>query len=195
MREGRRLAKREKRLFDYLAFTYTLEENVSTLVKGAMDRDLCVELIGLLEDEDKARAFGPNFDLDHYEYTRSWMLPLIYKSLADVTGEIEGYNSPGMHSCIAEGINVCRQLGNRNGIINFREFAFEVYQAADDLDMALHFARETIALQTLGRDRKVASADDAARALGLQGRLSEAVEQVLEGWDYCERFTILIWLN
>lgn len=188
MREGRRLAKREKRLFDYLSFTYTLEENVTALVKGAFDRDLCVELIGLLEDEDKARAFGPNFDLDHYEYTRSWMLPLIYKSLADVTGEIEGYNSPGMHSCIAEGINVCRQLGNRDGIINFREFAFEVYQAADDLDMALHFARETIALQTLGRDRKVASADDAARALGLQGRLSEAVEQVLEGWDYCETF-------
>ncbi len=46
--------------------------------------------------------------------------------------------------------------------------------------MALHFARETIAIQTLGRDRKVASADDAARALGLQGRLSEAVEQVLK---------------
>ncbi len=119
MREGRRLAKREKRLFDYLHFTYTLEEAVTALLEGAFDRDLCVEIIGLLEDEDKARAFGPNFDLDHYEYIRTWMLPLVYKSLADVTGEIEGYNSPGMHACIAEGINVCRQLGNRDGLITF----------------------------------------------------------------------------
>ncbi len=188
MREGRRLAKREKRLFDYLGFSYTLEESVTALVDGPLNRDLAVEIIGLLEDEDKARAFGPNFDIDHYEYLRSWMLPLVYKALADVTGELEGFNSPGMHSCIAEGLNVCRRMNYREGIINFREFAFEVYQAADDLDMALHFARETIAIQTSGGDRKVASADDAARALGLQGRLTEAVEQVLEGWEYCETF-------
>lgn len=188
MREARRLAKREKRLMDYLSFTYTLEESVTAMLEGAFDRDLCLEIIGLLEDEDKARAFGPNFDLDHYEYTRGWMLPQIYKSLADVTGEIEGYNSPGMHACIAEGINVSRQLNYREGIIYFREFAFEVYQAADDLDMALHFARETMTIQSHGNDRKVASADDASRALGLQGRFSEAVEQVLEGWGYCETF-------
>ena len=188
MREGRRLAKREKRLFDYLSFTYTLQGNLDSLHEVQLERDLAVELISLLEDEDKARAFGPNFDADFYEYQRSWMLPLVYKSLADATAELEGYNSPGMHACIAEGISVCRRMNYREGIIYFREFAFEVYQAADDLDMALHFARETITIQTSGSDRKVASADDAARALGLQGRLQEAVEQVLEGWAYCETF-------
>lgn len=188
MREGRRLAKREKRLSDYLSFTYTLQGNLDSLHECQLERDLAVELISLLEDEDKARAFGPNFDVDFYEYQRGWMLPLVYKSLADATSELEGYNSPGMHACIAEGISVCRRMNYREGIIYFREFAFEVYQAADDLDLALHFARETITIQTSGSDRKVASADDAARALGLQGRLREAVDQVLEGWAYCETF-------
>jgi hypothetical protein len=45
-----------------------------------------------------------------------------------------------MHGCISDGIQVCQRTGKLECVNCFREYAAEVYLAADDLPMALHQA-------------------------------------------------------
>src|SRR5262249_12503528 len=79
--------------------------------------------------------------------TCSWMTACAYENLAEATGRLDGYNSEGMHSCITDGMQVCRRTGKLACIQCFREYASEVYTAADDIPLALHHSR-TIANHT-----------------------------------------------
>jgi tetratricopeptide (TPR) repeat protein len=186
--EARRLAKVERQLGPYLRSLYLYGEAVDEFAPRDCI-EASIELIALLEDEDRARAFQSDFAEEEYEYNRTWMLPRVYKHLANATAHVSGYNSPGMHQCITDGIEVCRRMGDRDGIILFREFAVEVYRSADDLDMALHFARESLNMQGADQvSRRVASADDVATLLALQGNLDAAVDAVQFGWPLCAEF-------
>lgn len=188
-REGRRLARQEHRLIPYLSYSFHLINSADDVLAMKQGCDVAVEMIALLENEDRARQFQPDLPQDEYEHTKWWMTGFTYKKLATLTGHTQGYNSDGMHQCISDGMNVCRRTGNRRDTLHFREFAVEVYRAADDLDMALHFARGSLQLQdTNDSNRKVASADDAASILSLQGKLDAALEMVQLGWDYCLEF-------
>lgn len=186
--EARRLAKVERRLGPYMRSLYLFGEAVDEFAPRECI-EASIELIALLEDEDRARAFQSDFAEEEYEYNRTWMLPRVYKHLANATAHVSGYNSPGMHQCITDGIEVCRRMGDRDGIILFREFAVEVYRSADDLDMALHFARESLNMQGADQvSRRVASADDVASLLAMQGNLEAAVDAVQFGWPLCAEF-------
>lgn len=186
--EARRLAKVERQLGPYMRSLYLYGEAVDEFAPRDCI-EASIELIALLEDEDRARAFQSDFAEEEYEYNRTWMLPRVYKHLANATAHVSGYNSPGMHQCITDGIEVCRRMGDRDGIILFREFAVEVYRSADDLDMALHFARESLNMQGADQvSRRVASADDVATLLALQGNLEAAVDAVQFGWPLCAEF-------
>ncbi len=188
-REGRRLARQEHRLIPYLSFSFHLINSADDVLAMKQGCDVAVEMIALLENEERARQFQPDLPQDEYEHTKWWMTGFTYKKLATLTGHTQGYNSDGMHQCISDGMNVCRRTGNRRDTLHFREFAVEVYRAADDLDMALHFARGSLQLQDASdSNRKVASADDAASILSLQGKLDAALEMVQVGWDYCLEF-------
>lgn len=188
-REGRRLARQEHRLIPYLSYSFHLINSADDVLAMKQGCDVAVEMIALLENEDRARQFQPDLPQDEYEHTKWWMTGFTYKKLATLTGHTQGYNSDGMHQCISDGMNVCRRTGNRRDTLHFREFAVEVYRAADDLEMALHFARGSLQLQdTNDSNRKVASADDAASILSLQGKLDAALEMVQFGWDYCLEF-------
>lgn len=188
-REGMRLAKRGRKLIDYLSFSFNLFNHFETLCDDfAEGTDVIVECIALLEDPSKAKEFESGFDERLYEYTRWWLLPSAYHSLATLAGCQQGDNSPGLHQCINEGLAVCRRLGSsKDKQLMFREFAVEVQEAADDLDMALHTARESYAFHS-ETGRKVASADDIATLLAMQGRLSESCEMILEGYAHCQQF-------
>jgi tetratricopeptide (TPR) repeat protein len=188
-REGYRLAKRHRNLIEYLSFSFNLFNNFEPLHDDfAESTDVIVESISLLEDPTKAREFDSSFDERMYEYTRWWMLPTSYHALATLAGCQHGDNSPGLHHCINEGINVCRRLGSsKDKILMFREFAVEVQVASDDLEMALHTARESLQFHS-DTGRKVASADDIASILALQGRFTESCEMIVEGFNYCQQF-------
>jgi tetratricopeptide (TPR) repeat protein len=187
--EARRIAKIERRLCPYLRALYDYSDCVGDEHAPRESIEASIELIALLEDADRARAFQSDFPEEEYESCRQWMLTRAYKNLASATAHRYGYNSPGMHQCITDGIEVCRRMGDRFGLILFREFAVEVYRSADDIDMALHFARESLNMQ--GNDevgRRVASADDVASLLAMQGNLAAAVDAVQFGWPLCAEF-------
>ncbi len=188
-KEGRRIARQEHRLIPYLSFSFHLINHAADVQVMKDGCDVAVEMIALLEDEDRARQFQADLPMEEYEYSKWWHTGFAYKTLATLTGHSQGYNSEGMHQCIADGMTVCRRIGNMRDTLHFREFAVEVYRAADDIDMALHFARGSLQLQTPDdSNRKVASADDIASLLRLQGNLTAAVEMVQLGWQYCLEF-------
>ncbi|MEZ5942183.1 MAG: tetratricopeptide repeat protein [Planctomycetaceae bacterium] len=118
-------------LFDQMRFGHGLLEPQTTA-------DAAVELIALLNDEERARLIQPDLNEGHYHWVCQWMSSCAYDNLAEATGDMNGYNSQGMHECIADGIQVCRQTGKLECVKCFREYASDVYLAADDLDMVLH---------------------------------------------------------
>lgn len=188
-REGMRLAKQEHRLISYLSFGFHLINSADDVLDMKQGCDVAVEMIALLEDEELARQFQSDLPIDEYEHTKWWLTGYTYKKLATLTGHAQGYNSEGMHQCIADGMSVCRRTGNLRDTLHFREFAVEVYRSSDDLEMALHFARGSLQLQDSDdSNRRVASADDIASLLTLQGHLAAAAEMIQQGWQYCLEF-------
>lgn len=186
--ELRRLAQDERRLGTYLVATRRLSE-AGLHFTPQNSLDLTVRLIAMLEDETLARTIQPDISIDEFEFWQHRLTPSAYHNLASQMGQVHGYNSKSMHQCIADGLNVSRKFGDNHSIMHFREFAVEVYRAADDLDMALHFARGSLNLEEdLNVGRRVASADDVASMLALQGRLEEAADAVMEGWQYVAEF-------
>ncbi|MFO0976337.1 MAG: hypothetical protein U0996_08045 [Planctomycetaceae bacterium] len=186
--ELRRLAQDEKRLGTYLVSMRRLSE-AGLHFTPQNSIDLTVRLIAMLEDENLARTIQPDISIDEFEFWQHRLTPSAYHNLASQMGQVHGYNSKSMHQCIADGLNVSRKFGDNHSIMHFREFAVEVYRAADDLDMALHFARGSLNLEEdLNVGRRVASADDVASMLALQGRLEEAADAVMEGWQYVAEF-------
>lgn len=139
--EAKRLAKSERKLIPYLRASFSVMVDSVSLLEPNVGRDIAVELIGLLESPDQARHIQADFPEAEYEFTIHWMSSCAYDNLADNTAELSGYNSDGMHQCINDGIQICRRTGKTQCVTCFREYASQVYAAADDIDMAMHFAR------------------------------------------------------
>jgi tetratricopeptide (TPR) repeat protein len=140
-RELKRLARTEQRLIPYLLANFYLMNDSRSQLVPEEGIEAAIETISLLESEDRARAFQPEFPLAEYVHTVGWMSTCAYDNLAENIGLRDGYNSPGMHDCINDGLTVCRRTGKLECITCFREYATDVYLAADDFDMALHHAR------------------------------------------------------
>ena len=82
------------------------------LVRDALEprrsQEFAIELLSLLENEDRARQLQPDFDQQDYEYNVAWRTACTYELLSESTGQAEGFNSDGMHNCLSDGIQVCR---------------------------------------------------------------------------------------
>ncbi|QEH37819.1 hypothetical protein OJF2_64100 [Aquisphaera giovannonii] len=181
--ELRRLARAEQRIVDYLYGSFELMNYASSRLDPATQSATALELIAALEDEDHARTIQPDLPEAEYSATRAWMTACAYDNLAYATGYQKGLNSEGLHACINEGIEVCRRTGKIECITCFREYATDVYRSADDLDMALHFARLGESHQVVGRhDRRWVGARDQSRLHLLQGRLQAALDDILRSW-------------
>jgi tetratricopeptide (TPR) repeat protein len=177
--EIRRLARAERRFTPYLQATFTIMNNAADRLDPQAGRDAAIEIIGLLESNDLARAIQPDLSDQEYDQAVHWYSACGYDNLAKATAEIGGYNSDGIHACISEGIEVCRRTGKTQCITCFREYATEVYRAADDPDLALHYARMGIAGVNRGpHDRRWAGARDLMEILLARGELGAAAESV-----------------
>lgn len=182
--EIRRLAKSERRLPEYIRGLFiAMNYGVSTL-EPEIGRDHALELIALLENEDRARQFQPDLDEDQYDWYRSRFSSCAYDNFARAVANIQGFNSDGMHACINDGLQVCRRTGKLECLKCFREYAAEVYEAADDLEMALHNARLGIAHQDPGpHDRRWVGVKEEARLLLMQGQIEEALAGLQRNWS------------
>ncbi|MFO1066165.1 MAG: hypothetical protein U0892_20080 [Pirellulales bacterium] len=47
-REGRKLAKQERRLFDYLNFSFSLQNSTDSSIDGDVSRDMAIEMMRFL---------------------------------------------------------------------------------------------------------------------------------------------------
>ena len=181
-RELRRFAKAEKQIIPYLHANFYLMNDAQSLLDVETGIEAAVDSIAYLESEEKARKLQPELPEDHYYYTVNWMSTCAYDNLATHTAEKEGYNSDGVHDCINDGIQVCRRTGKLECITCFREYATDVYRAADDVDMALHYARMISGNPQPDpeNDRRWVGAKDIADLLLLSGQLGAAREAAIE---------------
>lgn len=175
--EIRRLARAERRFVPYVQATFTIMNNAADRLDPQAGREASIEIIGLLESNELARAIEPDLSEQEYEWAVHWYSSCGYDNLAKATAEISGHNSEGIHACVSEGIEVCRRTGKTQCITCFREYATEVHRAADDPDMALHYARMGIAGVNRGpHDRRWAGARDLMEILLARGELAAAVD-------------------
>ncbi len=182
--EIRRRAKAEQRLMPYMHACFRVMVNSSSLFDAAAGRDASVELIRLLESPDQARRIEPELGEAEYENAIHWMSSCAYDNLADNTAELFGYNSEGMHQCINDGIQVCRRTGKMQCISCFREYAAHVYCAADDMEMAVHFARQAVDNPNPASEgRRWASSHTLTRMLLRSGDLKAAIESIQRSWQ------------
>lgn len=189
-RELRRFAKAEKQVIPYLHANFYLMNDAQSLLDVETGIEAAVDTIAFLESEEKARKLQPDLPEDHYYYTVNWMSSCAYDNLATHTAEKEGYNSDGVHDCINDGIQVCRRTGKLECVTCFREYATDVYRAADDLDMALHYARMIIGNPNpdSDNDRRWVGAKDATELLLLNGQLEPAREAAIEALKLAETY-------
>jgi tetratricopeptide (TPR) repeat protein len=177
--EMRRLARAEHRLLPYIQALFTqTNKGTRTLQDPELGREAAVELIAVLESEDRARLVQPDLDLAAYEEAVAERSSCAYDNLASAVAYLQGYNSAGLRDVVNEGIQICRRTGKLPCITCFREYAAEVRRAGDDLEMALHHARQVI---EHGKDpargdfdRRWSGADCEVELLTLSGQLDAA---------------------
>ncbi len=184
-RELKRLARSEQRLIPYLLANFYLMNDSRSQLAPEEGIEAAIETISLLESEDRARAFQPDFPQAEYLHTVGWMSTCAYDNLAENIGLRDGYNSPGMHDCINDGLTVCRRTGKLECITCFREYATDVYLAADDFDMALHHARYVAGHRAAerGSDRRWGGYERIAAMEMLRGNLEAALTANTEAFS------------
>ncbi|MCA9066124.1 MAG: hypothetical protein KDA96_23815, partial [Planctomycetaceae bacterium] len=177
--ELRRRGKSEQRAFFYTLGTFFQMDQAQYLLEFQLMRERAVELIALLEDEEQMRQIQADFPVEQYEYMVYSMSACAYENLAEATGQLEGYNSEGMHACITDGIQICRQTGKLACVSCFREYAFDVYLAADDPEIAAHQSRLVMEFEGTWSDRgnrRWRAYANAAWLAVLKGQFTEALE-------------------
>lgn len=136
--ELRRRGRVEHRAHAYVLGTFFQMDQAQYLFEFQTMRERAIELIAILENEEQVRQIQADFSREQYDYLIYSMSSCAYENLAEATGQLEGYNSDGMHACITDGIQICRRTGKIGCVSCFREYACDVYLAADDADIASH---------------------------------------------------------
>lgn len=176
--EMARLAREHGLVIPYLHARFKEMNRAHSVLEPELGCAVAVELVALLESEDRARQIEPALPEADYALTVGWLLSCAYDNLAEHTAQQQGYNSPGMQACISAGIEICRRTGKLECVNCFRTYAALVYRSADDLDMALHSARQVsgMAADAPGSYRRWSGAREEAWLLLLQGHLEAAAE-------------------
>jgi len=187
--EIRRLARSNQQLIWYLYATFNAMAVGIYLLDPERTRDLALELISLLEDEDAAMRIQSDYSRPAYDDAVYQLTTCGYDNLATAIGMLHGYNSDGTHACISDGFEICRRTGQLACITCFQEYATDVYLAADDLEMATHFARRRLAgdgNRNRERDRRWVGASDLYRIALYRGQPDDALHALERMWELCE---------
>ena len=139
--EAKRLAKTHRLLMPYILSCFSITNISQSLFETDIGIDNAMEIIALVESEEKARKFQNDFDQDHYDYTVHWVSACGYDNLAKHTASKYGYNSPFVHGAVDDGIHVCRRTGKLECVDCFREYATDICLASADYEMGEHHAR------------------------------------------------------
>jgi tetratricopeptide (TPR) repeat protein len=187
-RETQRLAKQERKVIPFLQAGISLMNSCLEVFDPESGLTAALASIALLESDDHARQFQPDLPEDHYQYVVSRLSTCAYDHLAMHTAEKEGFNSDGVHDCISDGLFVCRRTGKLECIACFREYATDVYQASDDVEMALHHARAVATTAPVNPDnnRQWAGQRSETKLLLLSGQLEAALEAGKRAWSLAE---------
>lgn len=186
-REATQLAKSHQRVVHYMRGLFDQMRFGHGLLDTSATRESAVELISLLENEEQARRIQPDLDEAHYQWVCSWMSSCAYDNLAEATGKRLGYNSHGLHECINDGIQVCRRTGKLDCVKCFREYAADVYLAADDFDMVRHQCHTLMEFRgddQEKKDRRWSSHHKLAWLELLEGRLDRAEEHLQQAREF-----------
>jgi tetratricopeptide (TPR) repeat protein len=174
-----RLAKAHHLVVPFINGTFFRMVRCLALLDPKQLKEKAISLIPFLEDEEHTRSFQADFDEGHYEFTRSWMTACVYENLADATGEVDGYNSDGMHQCVTDGLQVCRRTGKLECISCFRQYAADVYLASDDFTMARHQCDAVMSKEGGWSDRGDTRSDVCRKLCWinlLEGRVTDALK-------------------
>lgn len=187
--ELRRRGRTEHRAQAYVMGTFFQMDQAQYLLDFQTMRERAVELIALLEDEEQLRQIQSDFPRDQYEYLVYSMSSCAYENLAEATGQLEGYNSEGMHACIADGLQICRRTGKTGCVSCFREYACDVYLSADDPDIAGHQCR--LVMEQEGGwsdrgDRRWLASTKLAWLEAMQGRFDEALVTIDKALEFTD---------
>ena len=176
--ELRRRGRVEHRAHAYVLGTFFQMDQAQYLFEFQTMRERAVELIAILENEEQVRQIQSDFCREQYDYLVYSMSSCAYENLAEATGQLEGYNSDGMHACITDGIQICRRTGKIGCVSCFREYACDVYLAADDADIAGHQCQLVMEQESAWSDRgdrRWLATSKLAWLQALHGRFDEAL--------------------
>ncbi|NMC19422.1 MAG: tetratricopeptide repeat protein, partial [Thermogutta sp.] len=178
-RELRRLAKTERRLIPYIRATLAITHCALSTFETELGMELATEMVALLESEDHARQFQPDFPDDEYQNVVFWLSTCAYHHLGSHAAIRYGYGSPRIRDVVREGNEVCRRTGKIACLDCFRDYTVWVYLTLGDEQTALHFARSIenkLPILDQG-DHRFEGARMQAFIHLLCGRLTEAADQ------------------
>ena len=101
-------------------------------------KERAIKLISLFQKPEECFKIQPDMGEEFFDAIVFELSACVYENLADASGMMEGFNSKGLHESITDGIQVCRNIGKPGCVQCFREYASDVYLAADDPDLARH---------------------------------------------------------
>ncbi|MEE2639728.1 MAG: hypothetical protein VX768_03820, partial [Planctomycetota bacterium] len=136
--ELRARAEREGRALYYIHGTFFQMTQAPNLLDFHTAKERAIKLIALFQKPEECFKIQPDLSEELFGYVVHDLISCVYENLADAAGQMEGFNSKGLHESINGGIQVCRSAGKIGCIQCFREYAGDVYLAADDADLARH---------------------------------------------------------
>ncbi len=190
MTEAKRFAKTHHLLMPYIHACFSITNYCQALFEPEIGADNAMEIIALVESEEKARKFQHDFDQDFYEYTVHWVSACAYDNLAIHTGTRNGYNSPVVLGAVDDGIHVCRRTGKLECIECFREYAVDTCLASGDFEMGEHYARlcATSTARENADDRRYVGYKDLVRLYLAQGKFQAAREALDAAFPFAATF-------
>lgn len=188
--EAKRLSKRHRLLMPYIRSCFWISNESLSLFDAESGIENAIEMIALLESEERAKAFQPDYDEEHYSYFTYWYTAPAYDFVGLYTAQKNGYNSPLVYGAVEDGIHVSRRTGKLENIDNFMEFAIKMYTAGGDLDMAHRYA--TICVKHFSQqeehDRRWVGQDEMGIVYQKRGHINLAVTSFQEALDYAQNY-------
>lgn len=189
-REAKRIAKTHNLLMPYLRACFHITNDSQSTYECQSGIDEAIEIISYLESEDRARKFQSDYDPEEYAYTVHWLSACGYDNLGKHTAEKNGYNSPLVHGAVDDGFHICRRTGKLECIDCFREYATEICVAADDLDMAFHYANLCLVKYSdhSDTDRRWVGQRGIASIHSIRGNLDAAIRAIKDSFSMAEDY-------
>ncbi|GAB5405001.1 MAG: hypothetical protein Aurels2KO_32320 [Aureliella sp.] len=175
-------AKRDQHAYFYLIGVFYMMDSAQYLLDFQQMRERAIELIALLESEERCRQIQPDMPMPMYEGMVYQFSSCAYENLAEATGQLLGYNSEGLQECISDGLGICRQTGKTDCIGCFREYSCDVHIAADDAQLAEYQCKQVLEESRFSDrgNRRWISKNRLATLACLDGRTDEAIKLARE---------------